>query len=143
MLYDEIDDPESVTPVGLRERYEAELVEVVESVGVDRVVAETDLDEDTVTALSQGESPSVDLSEAAAVLALQSDAPSADAILLEARDQLLMGMSMAVLDVDALAADLDGELSAKQLQQKIEGRAPMTLAEYATVHHCIARNVHS
>lgn len=140
MLYEEIDDPESVTPADLRERYAAELAAAVEAVGVERAVAETDLDRDAVEAIAREGTPELDLSDAAAVLALRDDAPGREDILLEVRDHLLMGMSVAVMDVEALAVDLDGELSPKQLQQKIEGRAPMTLAEYAVIDHAIARN---
>lgn len=143
MLSEEIDDPESVTPADLRERYAAELAAAVESVGVERVVAETDLDQDTVGAIAREEPPALALSDAAAVLALRDDAPGREDILLEVRDHLLMGMSVAVMDVEALAAALDGDLSPKQLQQKIEGRAPMTLAEYAAIDHAIARSKRS
>lgn len=139
MLYEEIDDPESVTPAALREGYVDELAAAVESVGIDEVVAETGLDPDLVEAIAAGETPDVTLSDAAAILASQPDAPDQEAILLEVRDHLLMGMSIAVMDVEILAAELDDVLSAKQIQQKIEGRAPMTLDEYATIHHAIAR----
>jgi hypothetical protein len=139
MLYEEIDDPESVTPADLRKRYAEALAAAVEAVGIDEAVAVTDLDREVVAAIAGDETPSVDLADAAAILALQDDAPGRDALLLEVRDHLLMGMSVAVMDVEALAAELDGDLSPKQLQQKIEGRTPMTLAEYAAVHHAIAR----
>ena len=139
MLYEEIDDPESVTPADLREGYVAELATAIESVGTDEVVAATDLDRETVVAIAEGEPSELTLSDAAAILATQPDAPDQDSILLEVRDHLLMGMSIAVMDVEILATELDDVLSPKQLQQKIEGRAPMTLEEYATVHHAIAR----
>lgn len=139
MLYEEIDDPESVTPADVLEGYVAELAAAVESVGTEEVADATDLDPDAVEAIAAGESPEITLSDAAAILACQPDAPDRDAILLEVRDHLLMGMSIAVMDVEILATELGDELSPKQLQQKIEGRAPMTLEEYATVHHAIAR----
>lgn len=139
MLYEEIDDPGSVTPADLRERYESELAAAVESVGIDEAVAATDLDREVVAAIAAGETPTLDLADAAAVAALDPDTPDGEAILLEVRDNLLMGMSVAVMDVEALAAELDDGLSPKQLQQKIEGREPMTLAEYVTIQHAIAR----
>jgi hypothetical protein len=37
------------------------------------------------------------------------------------------------MDVDALASGLDDDMDPKEIQQKIEGRAPMTLAEYARI----------
>jgi hypothetical protein len=49
-----------------------------------------------------------------------------------------MGMTTAVLDVDTIGAEIDADLDGKQIQQKIEGRAPMTLDEYALLHHFIA-----
>lgn len=139
MLYEEIDDPGSVTPADLRERYAADLADAVEAVGIDEVVAGTALDREAVAAIADGEPPDLDLADAAAVLAVRPDVPDREAILLEVRDQLLMGMSVAVMDVEALAVELDDALSPKQLQQKIEGRAPMTLSEYATVRHAIAQ----
>jgi hypothetical protein len=45
-----------------------------------------------------------------------------------------MGMSQAVLDVEALASGIDDAMDPKELQQKVEGRYPMTLEEYALVH---------
>ena len=139
MLYEEIDDPESVTPADLREGYVDELAVAVEAVGVDEVVATTNLDRDLIEAVLAGETPDMNLSDAAAILACQPDAPDQESILLEVRDHLLMGMSIAVMDVEVLAGELNDVLSAKKLQQKIEGRAPMTLDEYATIHHAIAR----
>ncbi|MFB6077068.1 MAG: DUF5791 family protein, partial [Candidatus Nanohaloarchaea archaeon] len=53
----------------------------------------------------------------------------------EARDILLMGMTAAVVDVDRLASAIDGEMEPKEIQQKVEGRQDMTVAEYARLHH--------
>nr|WP_227376725.1 DUF5791 family protein [Haladaptatus halobius] len=138
MLYDEIDDPGELTPEELRAQYVEELAEMVASVGVDEVAMQTELDRETVASLADGDSPEITLEDAAAVLATGEDAPSKDAILLEVRDHLLMGMTTGVLDVDTLASDIDSDLGPKAIQQKIEGRAPMTLEEYALVHHYIA-----
>ena len=125
------------TPDELRSGYEAVLAEVIDEVGVDAVVDETKLDRETVEALATGESPSVTLEEAAAVLALDGDRPPADAIEADARDILLLGMTTAVLDVETLASGVDGALEPKEIQQKVEGRFPMTLDEYATLHQYI------
>jgi len=139
MLRGEFEDAGERSPESLQRAYETRLSETVESVGVDRVVAETDLDRETVAALVDGESPELELTEAAAILALAEDRPSADAIAAEARDILLMGMTTAVLDVETLASGIDGQLEPKEIQQKIEGRFPMTIAEYALLHQYIAQ----
>lgn len=125
------------TPEELRRGYEALLADAIEEVGVDSVVADTDVDRETVEALAAGESPEVDLETAAAVLALAEETPPVDAIAAEARDILLLGMTTAVLDVEALTSGVNGALEAKEIQQKVEGRFPMTLGEYATLHQYI------
>lgn len=121
----------------LRAAYDEELVSVVERVGEDTVRAETDVDDEVLSALVSGDSPEITLETAAAVLELDDDFPDAETIAMEARDILLMGMSMAVLDVEAVAAGLDDALDPKEIQQKAEGRFPMTLDEYARVHNYI------
>ncbi|WP_458206721.1 DUF5791 family protein [Haladaptatus sp. NG-SE-30] len=116
----------------------AELAETVESVGTDDVVEQTALDREMVESIADGDAPETTLEDAAAILATSDDAPPKDDILLEVRDHLLMGMTTALLDVDTLASAIDGDLGPRAIQQKIEGRAPMTLEEYALVHHFIA-----
>jgi hypothetical protein len=139
MLYDEIDDPGETTPTELREQYVAELSETVESVGIDAVVERSDLDRETVESIADGDiAADLTLEDAAAILATEEGTPEKDSILLEVRDHLLMGMTTGLLDVDTLARDIDGDFEARAIQQKIEGRAPMTLEEYALVHHAIA-----
>ncbi|WP_233274756.1 DUF5791 family protein [Haladaptatus cibarius] len=137
MLYDEIENPGELTPAEVHAQYVAELAGTTESVGVDDVVAETELDREAVESVANGEKLELTLEDAAAILAT-GDAPPKDTILLEVRDHLLMGMTTGVLDIDTLASSIDSDLGARALQQKIEGRAPMTLEEYALVHHFIA-----
>ncbi|WP_266076013.1 DUF5791 family protein [Haladaptatus caseinilyticus] len=137
MLYDEIDNPGELTPEEVHTQYVSELAETIESVGVDDVVAATDLDRLAVESVADGGKPELTLEDAAAILAT-GDAPPKDTILLEVRDHLLMGMTTGLLDVDTLASSLDSDLGARAIQQKIEGRAPMTLEEYALIHHFIA-----
>ncbi len=139
MLYDEISDPGETTPTKLHEEYLAELAETIASVGIDGVVDSTELDRETVESIADGETTTdATLEDAAAILATADGAPEKDSILLEVRDHLLMGMTTGLLDVDTLAREIDGDLEARAIQQKIEGRAPMTLEEYALVHHAIA-----
>jgi len=126
-----------VSPGALRDEYEALLVDTVDSVGIERASEVTDLSRETLAALLDGESPTLTLEEAAAILALDGERPPADSIEAEARDVLLMGMSTAVLDVEALAAGIDDAMEPKEIQQKIEGRHPLTLAEYAVLHQYI------
>ena len=137
MLTGEFEDAGEHSPDQLRTAYERLVGDVIREVGVEDVAAETDLDESTLTAVRDGESPELTLEDAAAILALGESYPDAGTLVAEARDILLMGMTTAVMDVDALAAKLGGEMEPKLIQQKIEGRYPITLEEYAQLHHAI------
>jgi len=137
MLRDEFETPGQRAPGDLQAAYGRVLAETVESVGVDSVADESGVDRDTLTALVDGESPEVTLEDAAAILATDPDRPDADFIEADARDMLLMGMSVAVLDVDTVESGIDGRMEAKEIQQKMEGRFPMTLGEYAVLHQYI------
>lgn len=138
MLYEELADPAATSPAELRREYERELASVVESVGAETVAERTDLGRERAESLAAGEGPRVTVEEAAAVLALSDEWPDAETIVLETRDHVMLQMSSAIVDVDALEGALDGDLDARALQQKIEGRQPMTLEEYARIHHHLA-----
>ncbi|WP_276300566.1 DUF5791 family protein [Halorussus lipolyticus] len=138
MLYDDIEDPEATSPDELAEEYADELAEIVEAEGVDAVADETGVDRETVEALAEGDAADVHIEDAAAVAALADDAPDSDAIVAEVRDNLLLGMTTAVLDVDTIAVESDVEMDGKQVHQKVEGRSPMTVGEYAAIYHFIA-----
>ncbi|WP_202593561.1 DUF5791 family protein [Halococcus sediminicola] len=131
MLHD-IDEAGNLAPDELRARYDERLRAVVESHGVERVREETGVE--NVEALANGDSPPLMLDDAAAILALNPDEPDADVIVMETRDHLLMGMTTAVLDVEAVESGIDGALEAREIQQKIEGRLPMGLDELALLH---------
>jgi hypothetical protein len=135
---DELRDPEETTAEAVRADYEATLSGVVEAAGVDDIAAASGVDEAVLDALANGESPEMTVEEAAGVLAASDDYPPADALLAEVQDHLMLQMSSAVMDVDALASGLDDDYDAKELQQKLEGRQSMTLAEYARIHRYIA-----
>ncbi|GGN85336.1 MULTISPECIES: DUF5791 family protein [Haloarcula] len=137
MLRAEFPDAGTQSPESLLAAYESVLAETVETVGVDAVVEATGLDRETVEAVAAGEAADLTLSDAAAVLATDPDRPDADAIQAEAQDILLMGMTTAVMDVEALASGIGDEMEPKEIQQKIEGRYPMTMAEYAVLHSYI------
>lgn len=150
MFHDLVADPADLTPEEVYDRYVDELAAVVEEHGIETVVERSRLDAGTVEALRgdeepQGreeprgrEAPEVTLEEAAAVLAVRPDAPAADAIAAASRDALLMGMSAAVLDVEALSAEVGRELEPREIQSKIEGRFPMTLREFALLHRFVS-----
>jgi len=133
-----IADPEGTTDEAVRADYEATLAGVVEAEGVDAVAADSGVDPAVLDALAAGESPELTVEEAAAILAASDDYPAAEDLLLEVQDHLMLQMSSAVMDVEALASGLDDDYDAKELQQKLEGRQPMTLAEYARVHRHLA-----
>ena len=121
----------------LRAAYDDHLATVIDAVGVETVADQSGLDPDVLRAVVAGERPELTLSEAASVLATDPDRPDADTIAAEARDILLMGMTTAVLDVEALASAVDDELEPKEIQQKVEGRFPVTLDEYALLHSTV------
>lgn len=138
MLYHVVDDPASLSPDELRERYERRIAETVEGVGVETAAAESGVDEATVVALVAGESPELTLQEAAELLALSPDVRDAETVVLETRDDLLLGMTTGVVDVDTLASNIDHDLTGQEVQQALEGRTRMTLAQLAAIHHFVA-----
>lgn len=141
MLQEPISDPDGTTAGDLRDRYVAAIAAVADEVGVETAAERTGIDAERLAEAEQrgGE---FTLEEAASVLALAEDTPDEDALLLEVRDRLMLGMSGAVLDVDALARGLDGDFEPRDVQQKIEGRQPMTLDEYARIRHFVAERAH-
>lgn len=141
MLRGEIHAADAGGPDELLRTYGSHLRETVEVVGEEGVLAATDLDGETVERVRDGDVGALTLTEAAAVLAADPDRPDAETVAAEARDILLLGMTTAVVDVESLASALDGALEPKELQQKIEGRHPMTLSEYATVHYHLREHV--
>jgi hypothetical protein len=136
MLQQLVERPGERSAAELHRAYLAALREVVDAVGVEAAAAGSGVDEQRIAALADGEDVDLSLPEAAGILAAQEDAP-ADALAAEARDHLLMGMTTAVLDVDTVAANVE-EMGATGIQQRIEGRAGMTLEEFATIHAFIA-----
>jgi hypothetical protein len=138
MLYDAADTPGEMTPDALRRAYEDQLRAVIDAVGSGTVAAETDLASDRIDALVDGPVPDLTVEDAAAVLALDDGRPDAASIVLELRDHLLMAMTTGVVDVDTLAANIDHDLSGQEVQQALEGRTEMTLAQLAAIHRFLA-----
>lgn len=139
MLIDPIDAPDDRSAADLRREYESDLAAVVESVGVEAAAEETGIPVATLTALVDGDDPDLSLDDACAIVALTEEWPDADAVRLEVRDRIMLGMSSAILDVDGLERETDLGLEARDIQAKIEGRQPMSLAEYATIVLVIER----
>lgn len=136
MLIDQFEAPPDQTPAERYRQYLEALEAVVAEVGVETASAETGIDAARLETLP--EDPDLSLEEAASIVALSPDRPDAETVLFDVRDHVLMQMSSAVLDVDAIAIELDGSLSGQEIQQKIEGRARMTLEEYARISHLLA-----
>ncbi len=133
MFHDVVDDPGEYSADELYERYESLLIETVDRVGAAEASERSGVERETVDALLAGESPELTLEEAAALLALDAEEDAETIVALD-RDALLMGMTNAVVDVESLARGVDGDLEARELQAKVEGRFPMTLREFADVH---------
>ncbi|MDG5759130.1 DUF5791 family protein [Natronococcus sp. A-GB1] len=125
------------TPADLRAEYDDQLASVVDRHGLETALDRTDVDREELEALLEGESPDLSLEEAAEIQALESDEPDAETIETMACEHLLLGMTTAVLDVDAVESHLEIDLDAKEVQQKIERRAPMSFAEYVHLQHVI------
>lgn len=139
MLHDATDEPGSLSPDALREAYEAELRTAVETTGADTVAAETDLDPETVSRLAAGKGvPDLSVDDAAAVLATREDAPDAETVVALLRDHMMMAMATAVVDVDTVAANIDHDLTGQEVQQALEGRTIMTLAQLASIQQFVA-----
>ena len=138
MLRGEFQSAGETSPDDLEAAYRQLLAATVEELGVATVTDRSGLAAETVEAVAAAEDRSLTLAEAAAILAADPARPDAETVAAEARDILLLGMTTAVIDVEELASELDDAMEPKEIQQKIEGRYPMTLAEYARLHHHIA-----
>lgn len=136
MLHEERTEVEAETPAEHAAAYRSELASIVAERGVESVREATGVDAAVLEALVADEAPEIDLEDAAAIQALATDLDAAT-IYVEACEHLLLGMSMAVLDVETLASEYEGERSAKAIQQRLERRAPMTLEEFARIEHYV------
>jgi len=137
MLQDAADGLSDLTPSALQTAYVELLQSTIETVGTGTVADETGLDAAQLDAILAGDASDLTVEEAAGILAVDPDRPDAEAIVFELRDHLLMGMTTAVLDVDTIAANIDVDLTAQEVQQAIEGRIEMTLAQLAAIQSVI------
>ncbi|WP_121822215.1 DUF5791 family protein [Halostella salina] len=138
MFHEHRTDVDGLSPGDLRAEYDADLAAAAEHAGVETAAEAADVDPSTVEALIAGDSPDLTLEAAAAIQTLDPDAPSADTLVEMACEHLLLGMTTGVMDVDAVARELAIDLDPKEVQQKIERRAPMTFDEFVHVQHAIA-----
>lgn len=138
MLLEPVDDPGDTTPAELRAAFERQLATIISDVGISTAMERTSLDRATLDGLSTGDPPGLTVREAAEILSLSEEWPDADTVMLELQDTLMLRMSSAVMDVDTLSMAVEADLDATAIQQRIEGRHPMTLEEYAQIVHAIA-----
>ena len=137
MLHTVADEIDTLSSTSLLDGYADRLATVLAEVGRDTVAKKTELNGETLSAVADGDVDALSLTDAAAILGLAEGYPDSEAIVLETRDHLLMGMTTAVLDVDAVAAELAVNLTGQEVQQAIEGRATLTLDELAAIQAVI------
>lgn len=140
MLHEERTDVSGLDPGDLHAAHCSDLASIVEERGVETVAVETGVDGERLERLVSESAVDLPLSDAAAVQSLAPAAPDPEEIEAVACDHLLLGMTTAVMDVEALAGAVDLDLTAKEIQQKVERRAPVTLEEFAHLQHAVARN---
>lgn len=138
MFHEQRTDVDGLSPADLRAEYDADLRAAVEGVGVAAAAEATDVDEERLETLVDGGSPDLALQEAAAIQALAEGTADADTLYEMACEHLLLGMTTGVMDVDAVASELTIDLVGKEVQQKIERRAPFAFDEFVHVQHVIA-----
>jgi len=131
-------DADEVTAAMLLASFETLMDEAVAEVGRDRIAEEAGIDETAIDAAVDGDAADLRLEEGAAIVAAPTDRDG-DTVVAEVRDHLLMGMATAVLDVDAIAAAIDADLTGQEVQQTLEGRAAMTLGQLAEIMAVIER----
>lgn len=136
MLTDAVDDAADIDPETLHERYVSELAVLLEDHGISAVAERTGIDLDRLRALPERD-PDLTLEETASILAATGAYPDTETAVQDVRDHLLIRMSSAIVDVDALAVALDDDLGPQEYQQKIEGRMETTLSEYARIYHYV------
>ncbi|EMA41790.1 DUF5791 family protein [Halobiforma nitratireducens] len=129
------------TPAQLRAEYRDELADIVDEHGLETATAETSLEPVDLEALGNGDLPDLSLEQAAEIRSLEEGVRDPETVVTMACEHLLMGMSTAVMDVEAVESDLELEMDAKEVQQKIERRAEMSFEEYVHLQHVIVGNM--
>lgn len=136
MLYDAVDDAAAHTPEEIQSAYFRQLRSALSVANHEAVES---VNEATLEAISAGDEPELRVEDAAAVLSVDPDRPDAKAIVAELRDHLLMSMTTCVVDVDTIAANIEFNLSGQEVQQALEGRTRMTLAQLAAIQQFLAK----
>lgn len=140
-LHDVVDRPGDQPQEELLDTHTAQLAAAIQSTGVDEAARASGLEPATVSAIEDGdatEAAEIGL-EAAATLLAQSDPETAAGTLVsEALDELLFGMTAGVLNVDVVAGELETDLDAREVQQALEGRYPLTLGQYVELQQLIS-----
>jgi len=137
MFYEQrFDAPDS--PETLETTYLEELGTILEGVDLENASETTGIEHSRLEQVTDGDAAALTLEEAAEIQSLGEGEPDAETIVTMACEHLLLGMTTAVVDVDTLAGDLEGDLDAKEVQQKIERRAPMTFEEFVEIQYAIA-----
>ncbi|WP_144924900.1 DUF5791 family protein [Halorubrum salsamenti] len=131
-------DTGEVTAATLLASFETLVSEAVAEAGRDRIAEEAGLDGHVLDTATDGDVAGIRLEDGAAIVAVPTGRDG-DTVVAEVRDHLLMGMATAVLDVDAIAAAIDADLTGQEVQQALEGRAPMTLGQLAEIMAVIER----
>lgn len=109
-----------------------ELTRIIEVHGVETVAGETTVSRGQIAAIQQGAECGLTVADAAAILGVAETDGDGAVRRLDFRDTLLVWMSEAVLDVEDLAAEL-GDTDPTALRDRIDGREPFSLQEYASV----------
>lgn len=123
----------------LHTAYLEALRSIIDSVGRDEVVTESGIDESVIDAvLEEDGEVSLTLDDVVSIWALRTEELEADQLLTETRHDLMLAMSNAITNVDALSGDIEGDLSPNEIQAKLEGRLPMTLHEYTVFRQYFA-----
>lgn len=140
MFHDQRMSVDGRSPEELRAEYDEDLRAAVERVGLSTAVEQTGVPRVRLEELLEGRSPDLTLDQAAAIQALADGTADPETVVEIACEHLLLGMSTGVLDVETVARESDLDLDAKEVQQKIERRAPMTFDEFVHLQHVIAAN---
>lgn len=137
MLPSTFDTLDTADATAVHEAAIDDLAAIIRGSGIESMADETGIGRERLETVRAGEDPALSVAEAAAIIAAAADVTQ-DSVQAAIQDRLLMGMTTAVLDVDTLAASADLGLSGTEVHQKIEGRAPLTLEEFAHLAAVIA-----
>jgi hypothetical protein len=140
-LQGDLENPGDRTVDELLEIQTTRLRKIINDLGVEAAARLTGLDPDMIAAIGDGDASTagpLDLEAVATLLASSEGTPSATALLDEALDELLFGMTTGVLNVDVVAGELDADLGPREVQQVLEGRHPVTLRDFLELQRLIA-----